>query len=101
MEKYEHITKQETVLNQYEETLEKLEELLAFLNEHRQDYKALIDYYYSDQRNQDLHDDKQGLIPQDLPRGVLSEDGIFDFLGDYRDTALHMMETALHMLKED
>ncbi len=101
MEPYEHITKQETAMNQFQDVLEKLETLLSFLDEHRQDYKDLIGYYYSDQRDRDLCDDEQGRIPQDLPRGVLSEDGIFDFLGDYRDTALHMMETALHMIKED
>lgn len=101
MEKYEHITKQETVMNQYKEMLGKLEELLCFFDGHRQDYRGLLEYYYSDQRAQDLCDDEQGLIPKDLHRGVLSEDEIYDLLGDYRDTALHMMETALHMIKED
>lgn len=101
MEKYKELTRMEHILNEYTQTLENMEALLTSLNEHRQDYKDLLAYYYSDQRNQDLQDDERGLIPADLPRGVLSEDGIFDFVGDYRDTALHMMETALHMLKED
>lgn len=101
MEKYEYMSKMENILNQYTQTLKEMEELLGSLDEHRQDYKDLLDYYYSDQRRQDLLDDEQGLIPNDLPRGVLSEDGIYDFLGDYRDTALHMIETALHMIRED
>lgn len=98
---YEHITQMENILNQEKETLSQMEQQLTFLEEHRSDYRALLDYYYSKQREQDLHDDEEGRIPADLRRGVLSEDDIYDFLGDYRDTALRMMEIALHMLRED
>lgn len=101
METYRELTRMENVLNEYTRTLEDMEALLTALDGRRKDYKDLLAYYYSDQRRRDLEDDERGLIPADLPRGVLSEDGIYDFLGDYRDTALHMMETALHMLKED
>lgn len=98
---YEHITHMENILNQQKETLSNLEQQLNFVDEHRSDYRALLDYYYSEQRQQDLQDDEAGRIPSDLRRGVLSEDEIYDLLGDYRDTALRMMEIALHMLRED
>ena len=35
-----------------------------------------------------------------MKRGVLSEDEIYELMGDYRDTAIHMMEVALRMIKE-
>ena len=42
-------------------------------------------YYGSDTWKQDLEDDRQGLLPQDLKRGVLSEDGIWNLLEDWRE----------------
>ena len=98
---YEHITRMENILNRQKQELQQLEQCLDFWNANREDFQTLFEYYYSDQRNQDLEDDRAGLIPDDLARGVLSEDDIFDFLGDYRETTLRMIETALHMLRQD
>lgn len=99
MQTYEHITKMENILNTHTAQLQALNTLLDFVQQHRAEYNELIEYYYSDQRNQDLQDDDNHLIPQDLARGVLSEDAIFDLMGDYRDTALRLLETATDILK--
>ena len=45
---------------------------------------ALEEYYGSDLWKQDLADDEAGLLPDDLKRGVLSEDGIWNLLEDAR-----------------
>ena len=39
-------------------------------------------YYGSDTWKQDLADDEAGRLPQDMKRGVLSEDGIWNLLED-------------------
>ncbi len=100
MDKYAHITKMETIRVQQDEMLRELNRLLDAMEEHRQEYKDLITYYYSQQREQDLRDDAAHLIPETLSRGVLSEDGIFDLVGDYRDTAIRMLEIGVGMVKE-
>ena len=46
---------------------------------------ALDEYYGSDLWRQDFADDEAGLLPADLKRGVLSEDGIWNLLSDVRD----------------
>lgn len=46
--------------------------------------KELEDYYGSDEWKKDFADDEQGLLPQDLKRGVLSEDAIWNLLEDSR-----------------
>ena len=46
---------------------------------------ALDEYYGSDLWRQDFADDEAGLLPPDLKRGVLSEDGIWYLLSDVRD----------------
>ena len=42
--------------------------------------QKLIDYYESPLWRQDFEMDEQGAFPPDLKRGVLSEDGVYDFL---------------------
>lgn len=40
----------------------------------------LAAYYASDEWKADFRADELGLLPKDLPRGVLSEDGIYNLL---------------------
>lgn len=42
-------------------------------------------YYESVEWRRDFAADEAGLLPKDLPRGVLSEDGIYNVLEDYRE----------------
>ncbi len=100
MKNFDHITQMEHIMVSQEELLQKLNTLLDELEASRQAYKALIDYYYSPQRSQDLEDDSNHLIPESMHRGVLSEDEIFDLVGDNRDTAIRMLEIGTQMLKE-
>ncbi len=41
---------------------------------------SLSEYYGSRKWREDLQNDEDGLLPDDLRRGVLSEDGIYDLL---------------------
>lgn len=47
--------------------------------------QILIQYYENGQWLQDYELDEQGLLPQDLKRGVLSEDAVYHFLGQLED----------------
>ncbi len=100
MEKYTHIAHMEQILVQQEEMLRNMNQLLGSIEQNRDAYRELLNYYYSEQRARDLEDDSAHLIPDEMPRGVLTEDGIFDLVGDYRDTAIRMLETAVQMLKD-
>ena len=51
----------------------------------RETAKALGAYYGSDNWKRDLAADEAGLLPDDLMRGVLSEDGIYNALEAYRE----------------
>ena len=44
--------------------------------------KMLEDYYSSGQWLEDYEADEQGLLPDDLKRGVLSQDALYDLLGE-------------------
>lgn len=93
------ITQMENIKNEQAELLQQMERLLGQIEGKQQEYHSLIEYYYSQQRNQDLEDDRNGKLPEDLERGVLSEDEIFDLIGDYYDCGVRMMEVGLSMIR--
>lgn len=51
---------------------------------------SLSRYYDSEEWRKDYAADEAGLLPKDLKRGVLSEDGIWNLLSDWRDKILQM-----------
>ena len=51
----------------------------------KEDIAELSKYYGSELWKQDFAADEAGKLPPDLKRGVLSEDGIWNLLSDYRD----------------
>ena len=59
--------------------------------------KKLSDYYGSKQWRKDLEAEEQGLFPEDLKRGVLSEDGIYNLLERNKE----IMEVLRAYLTED
>jgi len=51
----------------------------------QEDIAVLDKYYGSEEWKQDYADDEAGILPADLKRGVLSEDGIWNLLTDARE----------------
>ena len=51
----------------------------------QEDIAALNQYYGSEVWKQDFAADEAGLLPADLKRGVLSEDGIWNLLEDAKE----------------
>ena len=49
--------------------------------------RELSDYYSSPLWLKDLDDDRAGKLPSDLKRGVLSEDAVYDLLGEWDSLA--------------
>jgi len=60
--------------------VKRLEEALDQWDAAQEAIAVLDEYYGSDLWKQDFADDEAGLLPQDLKRGVLSEDAIWNLL---------------------
>ena len=60
---------------------------LVLLKSIKEDVAELSKYYGSDLWKLDLAADEAGKLPLDLKRGVLSEDGIWNLLSDYRESS--------------
>ena len=62
----------------------------------REDVRLLDEYYRSPLWREDFEADEAGELPEDLPRGVLSEDGIYNSLEEYAAKEKIPPEQALH-----
>lgn len=83
MEQIERITYMEKILE------DEATEAVSSLSESLEKYSAVQDklqelsaYYSSEQWRQDFDDDSSGKIPQNLKRGMLSEDAVYNLLSD-------------------
>lgn len=92
MEQIERIKTMEQHLDRASQAVMKLSAALDDYAEALTSIRELEKYYGSDDWKLDFADDEQGLLPQDLKRGVLSEDGIWNVLTDSRDLNTRMKE---------
>lgn len=84
MTQIERITRMEALLDKGTETVRRLEKALDDFAALQPDIDELQAYYDGDDWRADFEADEAGLLPKDLKRGVLSEDGVYDLLEDYQ-----------------
>ena len=85
MEQIERIKQMEMRMERAAKAVMELSAALENYEAVQEDIKVLESYYGSKEWKQDLADDEAGLLPADLNRGVLSEDGIWNLLEDVRE----------------
>lgn len=84
-EQITRIRKMERRLNRALVAVKRLEAALDKWEAVQDDIAALDEYYGSEEWRQDYEDDEAGRLPEDLRRGVLSEDGIWNLLIDCKE----------------
>ena len=85
MEQIERIKQMELRMERAAKAVMELSAALENYEAVQEDITALEQYYSSEAWKQDYADDEVGLLPADLKRGVLSEDGIWNLLSDARE----------------
>lgn len=75
-----------------EKTLSKIYDYYSDWDEIEHDIAALEEYYHSKTWQKDFADDEAGRLPKDLKRGVLSEDGIWDAINDFKEMKEHIFK---------
>ena len=71
--------------SELQERMHALDEAMECFQAMEEDVDMLSAYYGSELWFFDLDCDRAGLLPRDLPRGVLSEDEAYDLLCDWRE----------------
>ena len=85
MEQVERIRQMERLFDIALEAIKELPMSLDKYEEVKKSIASLSEYYDSEAWKKDYADDEAGLLPKDLKRGVLSEDGIWNLLSDWRE----------------
>lgn len=80
MNQLQRIQHMEQILNEGKEAVQALEDALERYQALKPRLKELEAYYSSPLWMQDFEDDNAGKLPRDLPRGVLSEDAVYNLL---------------------
>lgn len=80
--------------------VKRLEAALDRYESVRQAIAALDEYYGSDLWRQDLADDEAGLLPENLKRGVLSQDAIWNLLADVRTLTTRLLTLTTQSEKQ-
>ncbi len=88
------IEKMESILEKANHTLDTLDADIRELQNMQDDIRTLSDYYACKQWRQDFEADERGLFPENLRRGVLSEDGIYNLLERNKEV-MEMLESLL------
>ena len=99
MEQTERIKQMELCLDEATAAVADLSAALDRYSQAQEAIKALAAYYGSDVWKADFHADEQGLLPADLKRGVLSEDGIYDVLSGHYALTIRLLDIVSSILK--
>ena len=99
MEQIERITRMEQCLDQLTEAAQGLAAALDRYAEAQTAAQALGAYLSSGEWRKDYEADEAGRLPEDLKRGVLSQDGVWNVLGDCHELDIRMLETVTEHLK--
>ena len=86
----ERIEEMEALFDECQKTQKDFEKSLRKYSRIQKKIDALEEYYFSSKWKKDYADDEEGKLPQDLNRGVLSEDGVYNFLADNDETVKKM-----------
>ena len=84
MKRIDRITHMEGLLDKSVEVIARLEQAIEDFDAIQPDIAELEAYYTSPQWRKDFEADEAGKLPKNLKRGVLSEDGIWNVLEDYK-----------------
>ena len=85
MEQIERVKQMELRMERAAKAVIELSAALENYEAVQEDITTLEQYYGSEVWKQDYADDEAGMLPADLKRGVLSEDGIWNLLEDVRE----------------
>ena len=76
----EHLFEMEAILDKAQAKMDALEKAIEDFREFQPEIQKLEKYYTSQQWKDDFASDENGEFPDELKRGVLSEDGIYNML---------------------
>lgn len=88
IEAIERIEKMEALFDELLEAFEERGDEILFDDLLNKNLSVLTEYYEGGEWMSDYELDEQGLLPNDLKRGILSEDGFYNFLFELEESKI-------------
>ena len=98
-ERVERIQSMEERLDRCVETTARLSAACKQWKEALEDSRILEEYYMDGDWMEDYEADERGELPDDLIRGILSEDAMYDYISDRQAPEKEFVRTALAALE--
>ena len=97
---YEHIKEYTKIYVDHQKLLEDLSKSLKEFKDHQKDFEKLEEYYYSDDFLKDHDASDRGEISDNINQGILTEDAIYDLLGDNYYMARELLDLANYIIQD-
>lgn len=98
-DRIEVIKKMENIHDTHKNLLDNLNKSLDEFEENIKEYAKLRDYYIYEYMD-DVDLDNDGAFPKDLNRGILSEDAVYNLMGEEYELGLRLVELGALVLRE-
>ena len=95
------VSKMESYLDESTAAIRELSEALEKYESIQDKYYELEAYYGSENWLADYDADSAGEFPDDLKRGVLSEDAVYDLITEHRELMAGLQRAVLRCLEAD
>lgn len=102
-ERLPEIARLEELANKLEEELKELERLSQTFTQATEKFETLLAYYQSPQWGIDYDASNEGLLPppEEFPHGILSQDYLYNLIGDYVGIREEMEEVLLSSKRKE
>ncbi|WP_073997709.1 DUF4298 domain-containing protein [Anaerococcus urinomassiliensis] len=97
---YKHIDQYTKIYEDHKELIENLAKSLEEFKDHQKELNKLEKYYYSEEFMKDYDASNKGEIPDDIIQGILTEDAIYDLLGDNYFMAKDLLDLANDIIQD-
>ncbi|MDO5041478.1 MAG: DUF4298 domain-containing protein [Peptoniphilus sp.] len=93
------IEKMEKILDDHGVVVNEFRKSLTKFMDSQRDYQELKKYYLSEEYIEDVEASNSPNFPKNIKCGVLSQDAVFDLIGENYDMAIRMLEAATELIK--
>ena len=97
---YKYIEDYTKIYEDHKTLIEKMSDSLREFKDHQKELEKLEKYYYSDQFHKDYDASNKGEIKGIDNLGILTEDAIYDLLGDNYYMARELLDLANYIIQD-
>ena len=97
---YKYIDEYTKIYEDHKKLIDSLSKELKKFKDHQKELNKLEKYYYSEQFMRDYDASNKGEISDDIIQGILTEDAIYDLLGDNYYIARELLDLANNIIQD-